>query len=68
MIQYLAFRQLVSVADLYEPEDVIGHLMPLSLTLIQDKICEVRRAAVRIVSIVVVHVNPLKGNVHFYEF
>lgn len=50
-------EQLVSVADLYEPEDVIGHLMPLSLTLIQDKICEVRRAAVRIIAAVIRRIN-----------
>lgn len=40
----------MSVADLYEPEDVKEYLVPLSLTLIQDKICEVRLAAVRVVS------------------
>lgn len=43
-------EQLVSVADLYEPEDVKEHLVPLSLTLIQDKICEVRLAAVRVMA------------------
>ena len=50
MYAFFHFRQLVSVADLYEPEDVKEHLVPLSLTLIQDKICEVRLAAVRVVS------------------
>ncbi|XP_035228671.1 serine/threonine-protein phosphatase 4 regulatory subunit 1-like isoform X3 [Stegodyphus dumicola] len=45
-------EQLVLVADLFEPEDVREHLVPLTLTLIRDKICEVRRAAVRVMAAV----------------
>lgn len=48
----------MSVADLYEPEDVKEHLVPLSLTLIQDKICEVRLAAVRVVSLIFSFFSP----------
>ncbi|GIX73222.1 hypothetical protein CEXT_368961 [Caerostris extrusa] len=40
-------EQLVLIANLYEPQEVSDHLVPLSLTLIKDKICEVRLAAVR---------------------
>ncbi|GFU21325.1 hypothetical protein NPIL_165281 [Nephila pilipes] len=43
-------EQLVLIASLYEPQEVRDHLVPLSFTLIRDKICEVRLAAVRVVA------------------
>ncbi|GFY61455.1 hypothetical protein TNIN_464931 [Trichonephila inaurata madagascariensis] len=43
-------EQLVLIASLYEPQDVRDHLVPLSFTLIRDKICEVRLVAVRVVA------------------
>ncbi|GFR23591.1 hypothetical protein TNCT_262061, partial [Trichonephila clavata] len=43
-------EQLVLIARLYEPQDVRDHLVPLSFTLIRDKICEVRLVAVRVVA------------------
>ncbi|XP_054711715.1 serine/threonine-protein phosphatase 4 regulatory subunit 1-like isoform X2 [Uloborus diversus] len=45
-------EQLVSIADLYEPQDVREYLVPLTLTLIRDKICEVRLAAVLVMAAV----------------
>ncbi|CAL1290612.1 unnamed protein product [Larinioides sclopetarius] len=43
-------EQLVLISDLFEPQEVRDHLVPLALTLIKDKICEVRLAAVRVVA------------------
>lgn len=54
MVTYVCFlffcRQLVSIVDLYEPRYIRNHLVPLTLTLIKDKVCEVRLATVRVVS------------------
>ncbi|XP_055943311.1 serine/threonine-protein phosphatase 4 regulatory subunit 1-like isoform X2 [Argiope bruennichi] len=43
-------EQLVLISDLFEPQEVRDHLVPLALTLIKDKICEVRLAAVRVMA------------------
>ncbi|KAG8198862.1 hypothetical protein JTE90_015078 [Oedothorax gibbosus] len=45
-------EQLVSIVDLYEPRYIRNHLVPLTLTLIKDKVCEVRLATVRVMAAV----------------
>nr|XP_015912554.1 serine/threonine-protein phosphatase 4 regulatory subunit 1 [Parasteatoda tepidariorum] len=45
-------EQLVCIAELYEPQCVRDHMVPLALKLIKDKVCEVRLAAVRVMAAV----------------
>lgn len=43
-------EQLIPTADLYDPDDVREHLVPLSLALVRDKVSEVRLMAVKVMA------------------
>lgn len=43
-------EQLIPTSDLYDPDDVRQHLVPLSLALVHDKVSEVRLMAVRVMA------------------
>ncbi|XP_064640265.1 serine/threonine-protein phosphatase 4 regulatory subunit 1-like isoform X2 [Lineus longissimus] len=44
-------EQLVLLCDLYNAEDLSDHLLPVSLKLAADKVCEVRQCAFRLISV-----------------
>ena len=50
MISCCVCSQLLLLNDLYSPEDISEHLLPVALALAEDKVAEVRLVAYKVVS------------------
>ncbi|XP_067128525.1 serine/threonine-protein phosphatase 4 regulatory subunit 1-like isoform X2 [Centruroides vittatus] len=44
-------EQLISLTNLYSPIDVKEYLIPITLILVRDKVCAVRRVAIRAIAV-----------------
>ena len=46
----LFYRQLTALIDMYSSTEISEHLLPITLSLAEDKVAEVRHMAFRVVS------------------